>query len=268
MEHFKSPFDVCDLASPYAMRNRAFFEDMLQRAKDHRFFSHEFNWALGEVVVSRDVASFVLTSFYKIVTPFTGLLCALGGQAPNLRSRFALMDNIYEEMGCGDFEAAHPSLYLRMLRSIGVAEAVAERTPILPSVARINAHLREVVERRPFSVACAVLASAEATIPPSFPVLAAMARRTFRELDTTFFDRHGVRDEGHSDDASMIFAVSAETSQFAVVEADVWLDLEYRSQLFDDWMAAISSGRVPRPSERPSRPPSARPVAQSVPPPG
>jgi hypothetical protein len=57
------------------------------------------------------------------------------------------------------------------------------------------------------SVACAVLASAESTIPASFPILAAMARRAFPDIDMTFFDRHGPRDEGHPDDVSMLFAV-------------------------------------------------------------
>jgi pyrroloquinoline quinone (PQQ) biosynthesis protein C len=273
MEHFKSPFEAGDLLSAQAQENRAFFDGMLERARAHRFYSHPFTSNPSNpanTALPRETVSFVLTSFYGIVSPFTGLLCSLGGQAPNLRSRFALMDNIYEEMGCGDLNAAHPRLYLRMLASIGVTEQAAESLPVLRSIRLINDHLREVVARRPFAVACAVLASAEATIPPSFPVLASMARGAFREIDMTFFDRHGVRDEGHSDDASMLFAISADRSDFAIVEEEVRLDLEYRSELFDEWMAVISGARTTRRSDRPSRPLSARPPApkhQSVPPP-
>jgi pyrroloquinoline quinone (PQQ) biosynthesis protein C len=256
MEHFRSPFDAHALTSARAVENRVFFNDTIKRAREHRFFSHPFLSSLNDGALSRGVVSHVLTSFYQIVAPFTGLLCSLGGHAPNLQSRFALMDNLYEEMGCGDFNAAHPSLYLKMLASIGIAEKEAESLSAVPAIRRINNHLQEVVERRPFSVACAVLACAESTIPPSFPVLARMARETFRDVDMAFFERHGVRDEGHSDDAAMLFAVSADRSHFADVEADVRLDLDYRSELFDDWASAIANGKVPLRSDRP-RPPTA-----------
>jgi pyrroloquinoline quinone (PQQ) biosynthesis protein C len=254
MEHFRSPFTAGDLTGARIIENRAFFKNILDRAQRHRFFSHEFLASIDDVAVSREVVAFILTTFYKIVTPFTGLLCSLGGKAPNLRSRFALMDNIYEEMGCGDLNAAHPSLYMKMLASIGVTEEAAESLPELASIRRINEHLHEVVGRFPFAVASAVLASAEATIPPSFPVMAAMARRAFPEVDMTFFERHGARDEGHSEDASTLFVVTADASQFAMAEAHVWRDLEYRSELFDEWVSAIALQSRTRGSERPFRP--------------
>jgi pyrroloquinoline quinone (PQQ) biosynthesis protein C len=250
VEHFKSPFNTEDLTSARAKENRAFLEELLHRARGHRFFSHAFLSMADDSPPSREVVAFILTSFYQVVVPFTGFLCELGGHAPNLRSRFALMDNIYEEMGCGDLNAAHPRLYLKMLASIGVSEDMAESVPGLPSIRRINDHLREVVGRSPFSVASAVLASAEATIPRSFPVLARVARKAFREVDMTFFDRHGARDEGHSEDASMLFIVNADPSHFARVEADIQRDLDHRTELFDDWMGAVAVGRVPRRYDR------------------
>jgi pyrroloquinoline quinone (PQQ) biosynthesis protein C len=270
MEHFKSPFEANDLSSERAIENREFFDGLLCQARSHRLFSHPFLWNACEATLPRHTMAFILTSFYGIVAPFTGLLCSLGGHAPSLRSRFALMDNIFEEMGCGDLNSAHPRLYLRMLASMGVSEPAAEGFPTLPSVCRINDHLREVVEQRPFSVACAVLASAEATIPATFPALASMARTAFREIDTTFFDRHGVRDEGHSADASMLFSITASRSDFSVAEQDVEIDLEHRSELFDEWISAISEGALDSRSNDAARPLSARPPApkrQSVPPP-
>ena len=152
------------------------------------------------------------------------------------------MDNIYEEMGRGDLSSAHPSLYLRMLASIGVPQEAADASPALPAIRRINEHLRAVVERRPFAVACALLASAEAVIPAMFPVLADMARKAFHDIDMAFFDRHGPRDDGHSDDAAMLFAVSGERAHFAPAEAALLLDLDHRSDLFDAWMSRRPSG--------------------------
>ena len=239
MEHFHNPFERVEFVSLAARQNQGFFEEMSQRAKSHRFFSHPFLSELGGVAVSRDVASFILTSFYKVVVPFTGLLCSLAGRAPNLRTRFALMDNIYEEMGCGELAAAHLTLYLRMLASIGVSEQAAESMPTLPAIERINQHLRSVVERGHFSVACASLASVESTIPPSFPVLSAIAQNTFHDVDMRFFERHGARDEGHAGDASMLFALSGDEAHFATAEAEIMLDLDHRSELNDEWMSAF-----------------------------
>jgi pyrroloquinoline quinone (PQQ) biosynthesis protein C len=242
MEHFQNPFELRALSSARAVENRRFFDELLTGVRTHRFFSHPFLAAFAQAS-SRELVSLVLTTFYKVVSPFTGLLCALGGRAPNLESRFALMDNIYEEMGRGDLACAHPNLYLRMLSSIGVDAAAAERAPTLPAIRRINDHLREVVERRHFSVACAVLASAEATIPPSFPVLARGAQNAFRDIDLSFFDRHGPRDEGHSNDAATLFAMTGDSSHFALVRLEVTLDLDYRSELFDDWATHLAIAR-------------------------
>jgi hypothetical protein len=33
----------------------------------------------------------------------------------------------------------------------------------------------------------------------------------------------------------MLFAVTSDSSQFSVVEAEVTRDLDYRSELFDEW---------------------------------
>lgn len=52
---------------------------------------------------------------------------------------------------------------------------------------------------------------------------------------------YGPRDEGHSSDAAMLFAVSAAPSYYAAVEAEVKLDLDYRSELFDAWMSALAA---------------------------
>jgi hypothetical protein len=84
--------------------------------------------------------------------------------------------------------------------SLGVSEHAAEHAPTLPAIARINEHLRSVVEHGRFSVACAVLASAESTIPASFPTLSAIARSASPDVDTTFVERHGARDvaRGHA----------------------------------------------------------------------
>ena len=158
-----------------------------------------------------------------------------------------------------------------MLSSIGVTPSAAESARTLSPIRRINEHLREVVERRRFAVACALLASAESTIPPSFPVLARIAQRAFPEVDMTFFDRHGPRDDGHSDDASMLFAVTADNSDFETVDAEVEMDLDFRAELFDEWMLALTRG-VPVRSAVGARPPrfaSERPGAHrpSVPPP-
>jgi hypothetical protein len=68
-----------------------------------------------------------------------------------------------------------------------------------------------------------------------------MAQGAFVDLDMSFFERHGPRDAGHSDDASMLFAVNGDSSLSATVEAEVELDLDYRCELFDEWIAALPS---------------------------
>jgi pyrroloquinoline quinone (PQQ) biosynthesis protein C len=268
MEHFRNPFASRETASAQVVANREFFDGLIARARQHRFFSHPFLSADSGGPPSPEIVSFILSSMYKVVAPFTGLLSMLGGRAPDLRSRFALMDNLYEEMGRGNIEAAHPMLYLQMLASIGIDERAVDRQATLPSIRRINEHLLGVVAEQPFPVACAALAAAEAAIPPLFPVLSWMATKAFGAIDMAFFERHGGRDVGHCEDASMLFAVTADPSHFAAAESAFVLDLDYRAAMLDDWTATIARGVVLRASDRPARS-SARPAANrtSAPPP-
>jgi pyrroloquinoline quinone (PQQ) biosynthesis protein C len=244
VEHFKNPFSAIELTTSRAIENQRFFDEMLARARRHAFYSHPFMSAIHREP-SPTVASFILGSYFKIVSPFTSHLCSLSARAPHLRCRYALIDNIYEEMGCGDLDAAHPSLYSKMLASIGITLEAAENAPTLRSMVRTNDHLRDVIWQNPFAVGCALLASVEATITPSFPVMALFGRKAFPMMDMDFFDRHGPRDEEHCNDASMLFAVTADSSVFGAVEAAVKLDLDYRTETFDDWMQALESGVVP-----------------------
>jgi len=234
-----SPFQPSDLLNETAVANQAFFAHLLQRARAHAFFTHPFLSAASDALPDSPArVTFMLTSFYQVVHPFTGLLCSLAARAPSLKSRFVLMDNVFEELGRGDFGAAHPSLYLSMLASIGVRRHTAESANVLPAARRVQKHLANVVERTPFAVACAVLASAEATIPASFPVLAQRAQRAFPDLDMRFFEQHGQRDEGHANDAAMLFAIHARPSHWLRTEHEVTLDLDLRVGLLDAWMAA------------------------------
>ena len=100
-----------------------------------------------------------------------------------------------------------------------------------------------MVEQGHFSVACAVLATAELVIPPFFRALADIAQSAFEGVDMAFFDRHGFRDEGHAGDALLLFAVSGDETHFAAAKSHVTLDLDYRCELNDAWLATIHSIR-------------------------
>lgn len=239
MEHFTNPFHASDLRGDTAAENHAFFAGLLERTRAHAFFAHPLlSFVPDASPAARDFVTFMLTSFYHVVEPFTGLLCSLAARAPALRSRFVLMDNVFEELGCGDIGAAHPNLYLSMLASVSVSEQRAGSAQVLPAIGRIRAHLAHVVEHCPFAVACAVLASAESTIPASFPMLARAAQQAFPGVDMRFFDRHGERDDGHASDAATLFAVHALPSQWLSTEQEVIRDLDHRVELLDAWMAA------------------------------
>ena len=84
--------------------------------------------------------------------------------------------------------------------------------------------------------------------PPKWGLSAPDANIDHRRVPNlmTFFERHGSRDEGHAGDASMLFAVSSGEDHFAAAEVEVMLDLDYRTDLNDQWMACFERERVIR----------------------
>jgi hypothetical protein len=238
MEYCEIPYKQEELESDYYQNNDLFLKRLEQEVLGHEVFDHSFLKKLAFGAYSPEGVKFVLTQFGKIVIPFTAAICKLMGNSPDLKSRFMLMDNLYEELGNMKYSQCHPTLYLEMLNSIGIDQKSFEGTNTISSIRILNNTVLDAVSNQSFAIGCAWLGyGGELTIPNNFPYLVeGMKQASFENINMVFWDRHGDRDQEHSDDSTMVLCMNTTSKGYkeiaeAVIDsltlrAAIWSELE------------------------------------------
>jgi len=236
MEYCEIPYKQEELESDNYQRNYHFLKELEREVLSYEVFNHSFLQKLASGAYSQEGVRFVLTQFGKIVIPFTAAICKLMGNSPELKSRFILMDNLYEELGNMKYSQCHPSLYSEMLHSIGIDQKVFEETATISSIRILNNTILDAVENKSFAIGCAWLGyGGELTIPNNFPYLVrGIEQASFENIDMGYWDRHGNRDQEHSDDATMVLCMNTTFEEYQDIKEAVIDSLTLRARIWSD----------------------------------
>src|SRR5215213_4896908 len=64
---------------------------------------------------------------------FPKCLAAVAANVPDDHTRFALIENLWEEHGSGDLKESHRALFRRFLKSLGISDEQERTIALLPS---------------------------------------------------------------------------------------------------------------------------------------
>jgi len=236
MENIASPYTQEELSSLRFQKNYQFLSDLKKKVTDHEVFDHPFLKKFANNEYTQEGVIFVIKQFGKIVMPFTAAICKLMGNAPDIKSRFMLMDNLYEEMGHNKLIESHPVLYLAMLDSIGVSQKGLDNTETISSIRVLNNTIFDAVSHKSFGIGCSWLGfGGELTIPNNFPFLVKGIKNGFDyEIDMGFWERHGERDQEHSDDATTVLCMNTDETEHKALEEAVVDSLNLRAMIWDE----------------------------------
>jgi pyrroloquinoline quinone (PQQ) biosynthesis protein C len=242
MENMQSPYTQGELNTDLVRDNLSFLTDLESRIRSQGIFDHPLLQNLAEGNYKADGLKLVMAQFSKHVGVFTAALSALLGNTPDIKSRFVLFDNLYEEMGRGTYEQSHFRLYISMLESMGIKESELKNYPPLCSIEILNDTLMYTVTQKPFIVGLAWLGlGGEVTIPNNFPFLVQAIKSCFPAdtIDWQFFDRHGGRDQMHNDDANILLALYMQEEDRPLIELEVMKSLSARKAVWDELEAHV-----------------------------
>jgi len=236
MEYLESPYSQEEFNSKSYIANLAFLKDLEKEMLVHAVFDHPFLIKFANNWYTEDGSRFILKQFGKIVMPFTAAICKLMGNAPDIKSRFMLMDNLYEEMGGNNINACHPVLYLKMLDSIGVTKDELDQTDTISSIRILNDAIFDAVENKSFAIGCSWLGyGGELTIPNNFPYLVDGVKSSYgSNINMEFWGRHGERDQEHSDDATTVLAMNTDVNEHGEIRQSVIDSLNIRNQIWSE----------------------------------
>jgi len=236
MEYLTTPYNTEELCDSKFRNNKIFLEKLETRMLNHNVFDHTFLKKFSSNTYTQEGIEFVLKQFSKIVMPFTAAICKLMGNAPDIKSRYMLMDNLYEEMGHNNLNACHPVLYLLMLETIGISQAELDQTTTIFSIRILNNSIFDSVANKNFAIGCSWLGfGGELTIPNNFPYLVKGIKNMFgNNIDMEFWERHGDRDQEHSDDATTVLCMNCDETLHDEIEEAVRDSLNMRSIIWDE----------------------------------
>jgi pyrroloquinoline quinone (PQQ) biosynthesis protein C len=236
MEYLTTPYGREELSSDKFKNNKRFLEELEKKMLGHSVFDHPFLKKFSAGMYTQEGAEFVLKQFGKIVKPFTAAVCKLMGNSPDIKSRFMLMDNLYEEMGHNNLNECHPVLYLAMLESIGITQDELDKTPTISGIRVLNNTIFDAVANKDFAIGCSWLGyGGELTIPNNFPYLVQGTKKAFEDsINMGFWERHGERDQEHSDDATTVLCMNCDETQYADIEEAVRDSLNLRARIWDE----------------------------------
>jgi pyrroloquinoline-quinone synthase len=193
----------------FMTNTKGFLEQLDAIIEQNKMLNHPFyqTWNMGRL--SHEALREYAKQYYHFVQAFPTLLSATHANTPELSVRQELLENlIEEERGEGN----HPGLWMRFAAAMGVSEAEAKSTPLLPETKEAIAALRSITRDRSYLAGVAALYAYESQIPEVAKVKIDGLKKFYGvndEKSLSFFTVHREADVYHSAGERKILAENA-----------------------------------------------------------
>ncbi len=117
-------------------------QTFLDLTSTHPLWSHPFltQCKAGSLALAEVQA--LAVQMYKFSKEFNRILARILSECPDEQAQWVILDNLFDEMGQGDLNQAHPELFRRFTRAIGISDVELEAIPATPeTTAMINTYL-------------------------------------------------------------------------------------------------------------------------------
>lgn len=93
-----------------------------QTAAQHKLWTHPFiNRARQRKLTFAEVKTLAV-QMYQFSKAFNRILASVMANCPDDEAQFVILENLFDEMGQGDFSKAHPILFRRFTRALGISD--------------------------------------------------------------------------------------------------------------------------------------------------
>lgn len=181
--------------------NTSSMQAFLDLTKAHPLWSHPFlnrckAGHLGLVEVQT-----LAVQMYKFSKEFNRILAKILSECPDERAQWVILDNLFDEMGQGDLTQAHPELFRRFTRAIGISDIELDALSATPeTTAMINTYLSLVPRYGYLAALGAVCFASEGIVNSLYTQLYAgiQGQTPFDKESLIFFEVHIHVDDDHA----------------------------------------------------------------------
>jgi pyrroloquinoline-quinone synthase len=174
---------------------------------------------------------------YKFCHQFPSFLALAIAACPQEEVRVVIAENLWEELGEGDPQRAHASLFRRFTRALGLADAELFAQPALPETAAlIDTYLKLSERYGVLGLLGALCYASEGIVAALYSQIQGGLQQSaqFDRDALLFFELHIHVDDGHADQLESVLLPMLRTPQdVLLVELAIRSALDARCRFFD-----------------------------------
>lgn len=168
---------------------------------DHPLWNHEFlvRCRTGQLTLAE--VQVLAVQMYKFSKEFNRILAGILACCPDEQAQLVILDNLFDEMGQGDSSLAHPELFRRFTRELGINDKTLANLPTEPETRHlIDTYLNLPHQYGYLAALGAVCFASEGIVSALYTQLqAGIVGAAFLPKEALlFFDLHIDVDESHA----------------------------------------------------------------------
>jgi pyrroloquinoline-quinone synthase len=206
-------------------------------AKNHPLWNHSFlNRCRTERLTLPEVRVLAM-QMYQFCNVFNRILASIMARCPDAEAQQVILENLIDEMGEGDPSAAHPELFRRFTRALGIEDEVLAKTPPEPETLQlIETYLNLPYQFGYLAALGAVCFASEGIVGTLYTQLqqGIIGATELPEDALTFFNVHIYVDDGHAAHlAALLEPRITSAQQVREIETAIVRSLDARVRFFD-----------------------------------
>lgn len=219
-------------------------------AEAHSLWEHEFlvRCRTGQLTLSE--VKLLAVQMYKFSQAFNRILASIMSCCPDESAQLVILENLFDEMGEGDSNRAHPALFRYFTRELGIDDATLEALPTEPeTIDLIETYLSIPHQYGYLAGLGAVCFASEGIVKSLYTQLQTgiMGAAAFPKESLIFFDVHIDLDDDHADKLRALLAPRIETTEQGIsINRAILEAMDARVQFFNGIgrQAAMSASSV------------------------
>jgi pyrroloquinoline-quinone synthase len=205
--------------------------------QNHPLWNHEFLVRCRTGQLTLPEVQVLAVQMYKFSKEFNRILASILSRCPDENAQLVIMDNLFDEMGQGDLNQAHPELFRRFTREIGIADDALAIAPTAPETLNMIATYLDIPHQYGYLAALgAVCFASEGIVSSLYSQLyrGIVGAAPFPKESLIFFEVHIHVDDSHAANLARLIEPRVTTQeQAAEVNRAILQAMDARVQFFD-----------------------------------
>lgn len=203
----------------------------------HPLWNHEFLVRCRTSQLTVAEVKVLAVQMYKFCKEFNRILAGILSCCPDERAQLVILDNLFDEMGQGDAALAHPELFRKFTRELGIDDETLAKLPTEPETRHlIDTYLNLPHQYGYLAALGAVCFASEGIVSTLYTQIqhGILETKYLSPSALTFFDVHIHVDDGHAAKLAALIEPRITTTEAAIDVNRAILDaMNARVQFFN-----------------------------------